>query len=212
MYDAAEHKLTLTKASALLQVKNSSGEDVREGVYVSSAEEHELAGSKGTANFVIKWVRDARNQANLNVVEDMKKVVFKYTGTAFPPQAVTPSSLLIHRVTCDRTSSKQRLNSCKIVFRNAADDEGKFAPLVAFECRGLDPIEWHPEVRDTVVCAVCPTSCMPLSSMSCRRVTAGPCGLGRVVSSWRTHAARSSGTQTSPTRSGWTSTRTRASP
>lgn len=63
-----------------MQVKNSSGEDTREGVYVTSAEDHELAGSKGTANFVIKWVRDARNQANLNVVEEMKKVVFKYTG------------------------------------------------------------------------------------------------------------------------------------
>ena len=64
------------------QVKNSSGEDTREGVYVSSAEEYELAGSKGTANFVIKWVRDARNQANLNVIEDLKKVSFKYTGGA----------------------------------------------------------------------------------------------------------------------------------
>ena len=55
----------LEKLPLAPQVKNSSGEDTREGVYVTSAEEHELAGSKGTANFVIKWVRDARTQANL---------------------------------------------------------------------------------------------------------------------------------------------------
>ncbi len=61
-------------------MKNSSGEDTREGVYVSSAEDHELAGSKGSANFVIKWVRDARTQANLNVIEEMKKTSFAYTG------------------------------------------------------------------------------------------------------------------------------------
>ena len=53
---------------------------MREGVYVSSAEEHDLMGSKGTANFVIKWVRDARSQANLNVIEELKNVSFKYTG------------------------------------------------------------------------------------------------------------------------------------
>ncbi len=147
-----------------MQVKNSSGEDVREGVYVSSAEEHDLAGSKGSANFVIKWVRDARTQANLNVVEEMKKVVFKYTGTAFPPRAVTPSPLLIYRVVCDRTSSKQVVSSYEIVLRNAADDEGKFAPLVAFECRGLDPIEWHPEVRVIVVCPIFLMLCMLLPS------------------------------------------------
>ena len=53
---------------------------MREGVYVSSAEEHDLMGSKGVANFVIKWVRDARSQANLNVIEELKNVSFKYTG------------------------------------------------------------------------------------------------------------------------------------
>jgi hypothetical protein len=47
---------------------------------VSSADEVELAGSRGTANFALKWVRDARQQANLQVVEDIKGLPLRYTG------------------------------------------------------------------------------------------------------------------------------------
>lgn len=28
-----------------------------------------------------------------------------------------------------------------------SDDAGLFVPVVAFECRGLEPIAWHPQVR-----------------------------------------------------------------
>ena len=28
----------------------------------------------------------------------------------------------------------------------AVDDDGKFVPVVAFECRGLEPIKYQPEV------------------------------------------------------------------
>lgn len=48
-----------------MQVKNPAGEDVREGVTVSSCEDVELSGSRGTAHFAMKWARDARQQANL---------------------------------------------------------------------------------------------------------------------------------------------------
>ena len=34
-----------------VQLKNSSGEDIREGVYVSPDEIYDLSGSRGTANF-----------------------------------------------------------------------------------------------------------------------------------------------------------------
>ena len=50
------------------QVKNSTGDDVREGVRVTSAHTEELKDSRGTANFALKWVRDARKSAYLNVV------------------------------------------------------------------------------------------------------------------------------------------------
>lgn len=50
-------------------------------------------GSKGTANFVIKWVRDARSQANLNVIEELKNVSFKYTGD---PRSCPPGTQCQH--------------------------------------------------------------------------------------------------------------------
>eukprot|EP01024_Parvocaulis_polyphysoides_P024997 TRINITY_DN22807_c2_g2_i1.p1 TRINITY_DN22807_c2_g2~~TRINITY_DN22807_c2_g2_i1.p1 ORF type:complete len:163 (-),score=28.22 TRINITY_DN22807_c2_g2_i1:75-563(-) len=90
--------------SYCITVKNSAGEDVREGVYVSAAEEHEMAGSRGTANFVLKWVRDARSNASLNVTE-VKKVTREYTG----------------------------------------EDSGQFVPIIGFDCRGMEPIAFHPE-------------------------------------------------------------------
>lgn len=39
------------------------------------------------------------------------------------------------------------LNTVPCCYYPAEKDEGKFAPIVGFECRGLDPIEWRPEVR-----------------------------------------------------------------
>ena len=40
-----------------LTVKNSTGEDVREGVRISADEVQELKDSRGTANFTLKWVK-----------------------------------------------------------------------------------------------------------------------------------------------------------
>lgn len=49
-------------AHFVLDVKNSVGEDVREGVVVDPAEQHDLDGSRGTANFALKWDRSAKHQ------------------------------------------------------------------------------------------------------------------------------------------------------
>ena len=62
---------------------------------VSSADEVELAGSRGTANFALKWARDARQQANLQVVEDIKGLPLRYTGE---PASGTISSCIRHAV------------------------------------------------------------------------------------------------------------------
>lgn len=72
-------------------------------MWVSAEEIHELSGSRGTANFALKWVRDARHEASLNVQQ-------------------------VKGVTRDLTS----------------EDQG-FVPIVAFECRGMDPIDWKPD-------------------------------------------------------------------
>jgi hypothetical protein len=53
----------------LLQVQESAGKETRKGVYVTAAEQHDLSGSKGTANFVMKWAKDSRHESYINVME-----------------------------------------------------------------------------------------------------------------------------------------------
>lgn len=87
-------------------MKNSQGEDIREGVHISPTEEHDLSGSRGTANFIMKWARDSKHECYANV-QHVKGVT----------RALT------------------------------ANDAGNFVPIISFECRGLEPIDWRPEVR-----------------------------------------------------------------
>ncbi|BDA44885.1 probable CXXC motif containing zinc binding protein [Coccomyxa sp. Obi] len=60
-----------------LTVKDSTGETTREGVTVTSSHEEELPGSKGTANFALKWARDSKHVASLNVKEIEKELKVK---------------------------------------------------------------------------------------------------------------------------------------
>jgi hypothetical protein len=53
---AAAAPATLVDTNCMhTQVKESAGSESRERVYVSSTDEHDLSGSKGTANFVSQW-------------------------------------------------------------------------------------------------------------------------------------------------------------
>lgn len=87
-----------------IDIQNSAGEDTRQGVRVSSARDQDLPGSRGTAHFMLKWVKDAKHAAHLTVTP-VKNVTRAYTEK----------------------------------------DSGSFVPIIAFDCRGLDPIGWHPE-------------------------------------------------------------------
>ena len=89
-----------------VQVKNSVGDDVREGVRVTSLHTEELKDSRGTANFALKWVKDSRKAAYLNVV---------------------PIKNLTRHMT--------------------ENDDLEWVPFIAFDCRGLDVIGFHPEVN-----------------------------------------------------------------
>lgn len=51
-----------------LDIESESGER-REGITVSRADELELAGSRGTANFVMKWDRNSTHQAYIKIVD-----------------------------------------------------------------------------------------------------------------------------------------------
>lgn len=87
------------------QVKDSTGDDVREGVRVSSSNIEDLKDSRGQCNFQIKFVKDARKSAYLTVVP-LKNVTRSMTG----------------------------------------EDDGRWVPFIAFDCRGMDVTGFHPEV------------------------------------------------------------------
>jgi len=89
-----------------LDLRESGGAETREKVYVDGSEEHELPGSRGTAHFAMKWSKDSKHMASVNVEKELKGVI---------QQGVT------------------------------SDDQGAYVPLVGFECRGIEPIAWHPE-------------------------------------------------------------------
>ena len=91
---------------AALQIKEGSGDETRKNVRVTAADTFDIPGSRGTANFILKWFKDAKHAATLNVMT-IKGVTQPYT----------------------------------------AEKAGKWVPIVAFECRGMEPTAWHPEVR-----------------------------------------------------------------
>ena len=55
-------------ANITLQVKDSTGDDIREGVRVTSQNVEDLKDSKGQCNFQLKFVKDARRSAYLSVI------------------------------------------------------------------------------------------------------------------------------------------------
>eukprot|EP00904_Undaria_pinnatifida_P001206 jgi/Undpi1/11086/HiC_scaffold_30.g13384.m1 len=82
----------------------------REHVEVTRARNEELVGSRGTANFVVKW-EGAKKQATANIV-DIKKVT---TGGEIK-----------------------------------GEQSGEFVSVLALDCRGLEPVAWHPSTDFSV--------------------------------------------------------------
>ena len=39
----------------------------------------------------------------------------------------------------------------KAAWCHAEKDNGSFVPIIAFDCRGLDPTGWHPEVSMWII-------------------------------------------------------------
>ena len=91
--------------AAWAQVKESAGTASREDVRVSATEEADIPGSRGTANFVIKWERDSRHAAHLTLISmtDIRKKTPKL-------------------------------------------EKDGWTGLIGFECRGLEPTSFSPEV------------------------------------------------------------------
>ena len=88
------------------QIKESAGATEREDVRVSAAEVADIPGSRGTANFCIKWERDAKHAAHLTLIK-MAVIRKQYPKL----------------------------------------EAGGWTGLIGFECRGLEPTKYRPEVR-----------------------------------------------------------------
>ncbi|GFH19447.1 uncharacterized protein HaLaN_16393 [Haematococcus lacustris] len=92
--------LSLAKdATFTLDVREGGGTEVRKAVEVSSAQQHELAGSKGTAHFVMKFDKSSRSEACINILDPtttpaLKGVLGPVTGKLSPAlRPLTPNRL-----------------------------------------------------------------------------------------------------------------------
>ena len=94
-----------------LDLQQSDGDEVKEGVYVCKDEESEIRGSKGVANFVMKFP-GSNKEVTVNVITELK--------------------------------GKQSIR------KYLEQDSGQFIPVVGFECRGVQPISWHPQTTCVV--------------------------------------------------------------
>lgn len=65
------------KCNVRAQVKDSTGDDERKGVEVTSTHEEELPGSRGSANLALRWHKDSKMPAHLNVQEIGKEAKTK---------------------------------------------------------------------------------------------------------------------------------------
>lgn len=88
-----------------MQIKESAGAAEREDVRVSTLEVADIPGSRGSANFCIKWERDSKHAAHLTL-----------------------------------------LNMTDLRKKSPKLEAGGWTGLIGFECRGLEPTKYRPEV------------------------------------------------------------------
>eukprot|EP00937_MAST-01D_sp_MAST-1D-sp2_P006241 g6241.t1 len=100
-------------------LQQGGGEERREEVFIDAENEEEVEGSRGTFNFVCSFA-GARSKATINVLPctDAKcKALFQKLGD--DAGSWTPAAA------------------------EKCDDDG-FVPVVAFDMRGCDFVDWHP--------------------------------------------------------------------
>mmetsp|Transcript_31322 Transcript_31322/g.88825 ORF Transcript_31322/g.88825 Transcript_31322/m.88825 type:complete len:162 (+) Transcript_31322:246-731(+) len=85
-------------------LQQSQGSERRPKVEICENESHEIPGSKGNANFIMKWAKDDRKVCTINI-EHVKNYTRAY----------------------------------------GEDDNNQFVPIVGFDCRGAEPVDWHPQ-------------------------------------------------------------------
>ena len=58
----------------------------------------------------------------------------------------------------------------KTAWCHADKDSGSFVPIIAFDCRGLDPTGWHPEVGTQIMQLTTSAGAHGTSSMLVKRL------------------------------------------
>lgn len=93
----------------------------------------------------MKWVKDAKSSAFVNVQEVVKGVTKRQiTGMA----ALSPVVDVLGFLRASKPRELLGLIALKS-FRQACaaeEDSGQWTPIVGLDCRGLEPIGFHPEV------------------------------------------------------------------
>jgi len=64
-------KVSFALEPYVLDVQQTGGSEVREGVEVDKNEEHEIFGSKGVANFKMKWDKKDKHEASITVLSQI---------------------------------------------------------------------------------------------------------------------------------------------
>ena len=109
----------------------SEGGEVREGVTVDPAEEIELDGSRGVANFIMKWSKQDKHQAYIQIV-DLKGAITGSTDSG------------------KKKKGKKAAGGPEAfdgIYRNPEEHEDWIA-ILALECRGLRPVNVHVSGKD----------------------------------------------------------------
>jgi len=109
----------------------SEGGDVREGITVDPSDCIELDGSRGEANFVMKWSKQDSHQAYIKVVDLRGAITGSTAGGS-------------------KKKGKKAAGGSEAfdgVYRNP-DEHEDWSAILAIECRGLRPTKVHVGSRD----------------------------------------------------------------
>eukprot|EP00958_Prasinococcus_capsulatus_P027202 scaffold5303_cov392-Prasinococcus_capsulatus_cf.AAC.6 len=121
-----------------LDLKASDSDEERKGVFVSDDEQVELSTGRASANFVMKWPGTSK-EASVDVV-DLKGVTRSYTR--YLTRALAPAL---------GYSVRRHLYELECPGVLCRADSGAMVPIVAFDCRGVEPTAWYPQSGFQVV-------------------------------------------------------------
>ncbi len=132
------------------QVQESGGAEVRKGVHISPTEEVELSGSRGTANFAMKFDKVRVRVCGRCDGDAMAGGAMAGGRRAVDARSRHPGANDCVRLQGSKKEASVNVQQIKGVTRSYTQEDAEaqaFVPIAAFECRGLEPIAYSPQVR-----------------------------------------------------------------